>query len=211
MSRGAVSTRGDLEGGDRHRDCLRAGRAAVLTPFLLYGVDPLAALFEVVSALSTCGLSAGVAGPELHPLLKIVLCADMLMGQVEVMAFLIRIDPRTWWGRTTEETHENRVDQAGLTTVGAAEIPDPAGRVVIVERTRRIEALVDTLDCGLFTATARTGGAQGGRAPAHQRVVLFADNVCQHRPSLVGRSLGFRRILLRSTTRNSSRSASNWA
>jgi trk system potassium uptake protein TrkH len=79
--------------------------AALLSwlPFLLCGVDPLAALFEVVSALSTCGLSAGVAGPELHPLLKIVLCADMLMGRVEVMAFLILIYPRTWWGRTTEE------------------------------------------------------------------------------------------------------------
>lgn len=80
--------------------------AALLSwlPFLLYGVDPLAALFEVVSALSTCGLSAGVASPELHPLLKIVLCADMLMGRVEVMAFLILVYPRTWWGRTTEET-----------------------------------------------------------------------------------------------------------
>ncbi|MGB5065658.1 MAG: TrkH family potassium uptake protein [Candidatus Competibacter sp.] len=72
-------------------------------PFLLYGVDPLAALFEVVSALSTCGLSAGVSSPDLHPLLKIVLCADMLMGRVEVMALLILVYPRTWWGRTAEE------------------------------------------------------------------------------------------------------------
>ncbi|MDS4028181.1 MAG: TrkH family potassium uptake protein [Candidatus Contendobacter sp.] len=79
--------------------------AALLSwlPFLLYGVDPLAALFEVVSALSTCGLSAGVASPDLHPVLKIVLCVDMLMGRVEVMALLVLVYPRTWWGRTAED------------------------------------------------------------------------------------------------------------
>jgi len=65
-------------------------------PFLLLGYDPLNALFEVVSALATCGLSAGIAGPDLHPLLKGVLCVDMLAGRLEVIALLVVLYPRTW-------------------------------------------------------------------------------------------------------------------
>ncbi|HPF57813.1 MAG TPA: potassium transporter TrkG [Candidatus Competibacteraceae bacterium] len=78
--------------------------AALLSwlPFLLAGVKPLAALFEVASALATCGLSAGVAAPGLSPLLKLVLCLDMLMGRLEIIALLILVYPRTWFGRRSE-------------------------------------------------------------------------------------------------------------
>jgi trk system potassium uptake protein TrkH len=69
-------------------------------PFLLLGHPPFDALFEVVSALATCGLSAGITGPDLHPVLKFVLCVDMLMGRVEICAFAILFYYRTWIGRT---------------------------------------------------------------------------------------------------------------
>ncbi|MHA7839148.1 MAG: TrkH family potassium uptake protein [bacterium] len=67
--------------------------------FLLYDHDPLDALFEVVSAVGTVGLSSGLTGPELQPLLKAVLCLDMLMGRVELFAFFVLVFPGTWLGR----------------------------------------------------------------------------------------------------------------
>ncbi len=69
-------------------------------PFLVLGVAPLDALFEVTSAVATAGLSAGVAGPALHPLLKLVLVADMLLGRVEIIAVLVLLYPGTWLGRS---------------------------------------------------------------------------------------------------------------
>jgi len=67
--------------------------------FLALGQPPLASLFEVVSATANAGLSAGLTGPELHPALKIVLCADMLFGRVEVLALLVVLYPPTWLAR----------------------------------------------------------------------------------------------------------------
>jgi len=68
-------------------------------PFLAYGYDPFPALFEVVSAVGTVGLSAGVVGPGLPDVLKGVLCVDMLMGRLEFVALLVVVYPRTWFGR----------------------------------------------------------------------------------------------------------------
>lgn len=67
--------------------------------FLAFGHDPLAALFDVASAVGTVGLSAGTVGPDLEPSLKLVLCANMLLGRVEVFAFLVLLFPATWFGR----------------------------------------------------------------------------------------------------------------
>lgn len=67
--------------------------------FLLFGYPPLDALFEVVSATATVGLSAGVASPDLAPVLKAVLCLDMWMGRLEVIAVLLLFLPQTWFGR----------------------------------------------------------------------------------------------------------------
>jgi trk system potassium uptake protein TrkH len=69
--------------------------------FVVGGHAPLDSLFEVVSALGTVGLSAGVATPELGVVLKLVLCADMIMGRLEIVAFLILFWPRSWIGRRT--------------------------------------------------------------------------------------------------------------
>jgi trk system potassium uptake protein len=67
--------------------------------FLLYGYPALDALFEVVSAVATVGLSTGITAPELPGLLKGVLGADMLLGRLEFVALLVVLLPGTWLGR----------------------------------------------------------------------------------------------------------------
>jgi trk system potassium uptake protein TrkH len=67
--------------------------------FLLYEYDALDALFEVVSATGTVGLTTGLSGPRLEPALKAVLCLDMWMGRLEILAVLVTLNPRTWFGR----------------------------------------------------------------------------------------------------------------
>ncbi len=71
--------------------------------FVGMGHNPLDSLFEVASAIGTVGLSTGVAAPDLHPILKGVLCADMLLGRLEIIAWLMLFYPRTWIGRRLEE------------------------------------------------------------------------------------------------------------
>lgn len=73
-------------------------------PFVTMGFDPLDALFEVVSATGTVGLSVGVTSGTLPPLLKGILCADMLIGRLEVIAWLVMLYPGTWFGRRMEAT-----------------------------------------------------------------------------------------------------------
>jgi len=68
-------------------------------PFVVVGYDPLNALFEVVSACGTVGLSTGITRTELEPVLKLVLCFDMLAGRVEIIALLVLLYPRNWFGR----------------------------------------------------------------------------------------------------------------
>lgn len=67
--------------------------------FVAYGYTPLDALFEVVSATATAGLSTGIATQELPTVLKSVLCVDMLLGRLECVAWLIFFYHRTWIGR----------------------------------------------------------------------------------------------------------------
>ncbi|NJN46054.1 MAG: TrkH family potassium uptake protein [Candidatus Competibacteraceae bacterium] len=83
-------------------------------PFLAYGHDPLNALFEVVSATATVGLSAGLTASALEPLLKIVLCLDMLLGRLEIVALLILCYPTTWLGKK-RTIHENRIHRGQYT------------------------------------------------------------------------------------------------
>jgi len=71
--------------------------------FVGMGHNPLDSLFEVVSAIGTVGLSTGISAPDLHPLLKGVLCADMLLGRLEIIAWIVLFYPRTWIGRRLEE------------------------------------------------------------------------------------------------------------
>ncbi|MEJ2167218.1 MAG: potassium transporter TrkG [Desulfobacterales bacterium] len=67
--------------------------------FVAAGYAPLDSLFEVTSATGTVGLSVGITRTDLPALLKGVLCADMLMGRLEMAAWLVFLYPRTWIGR----------------------------------------------------------------------------------------------------------------
>jgi len=71
-------------------------------PFVAMGYNPLDALFEVVSAIGTVGLSTGITQADLPSLLKGVLCLDMLLGRLEVIALLIVLYPPTWFGKRVE-------------------------------------------------------------------------------------------------------------
>ncbi|RMD70670.1 MAG: TrkH family potassium uptake protein, partial [Gammaproteobacteria bacterium] len=68
-------------------------------PFVALGCDALDALFEVISAMGTVGLSAGISSPGLPAGLKLILCADMLLGRLEILALLVVCYPRTWFGK----------------------------------------------------------------------------------------------------------------
>lgn len=70
--------------------------------FLAHGYPALDALFEVVSATGTVGLSTGIARPDLEPLLKAILCFDMLASRVEIFALLVVLYPGTWFGKRSE-------------------------------------------------------------------------------------------------------------
>jgi len=72
-------------------------------PFVVMGYNPIDSLFEVVSAISTAGLSVGITDPGLHPFLKTVLCVDMFLGRLEIIAWLVLVFPGTWFGKRLEE------------------------------------------------------------------------------------------------------------
>lgn len=67
--------------------------------FVAHGYPPFASLLEVIAAISTGGLSAGVTGPELPVALKLVLLADMLAGRLEIVALVVLCYPYTWAAR----------------------------------------------------------------------------------------------------------------
>lgn len=79
--------------------CLFMVNAGSWLLFVLAGHAPLDSLFDVVSATGTVGLSTGVVSAELSAPLKLLLCADMLLGRLEVVALLVLFLPRTWFGR----------------------------------------------------------------------------------------------------------------
>ena len=75
------------------------GMAFSWLPFLAAGYAPLDALFEVVSATGTVGLSTGITRTALEAPLKLVLIADMLFGRVEFIGLLVVLWPRTWFAK----------------------------------------------------------------------------------------------------------------
>lgn len=77
--------------------------AASWLAFVASGQPPFASLLEVVAAVSTGGLSAGVTAPELAWHLKLVLALDMLAGRLEVVALIVLCYPGTWIGRRQVE------------------------------------------------------------------------------------------------------------
>jgi trk system potassium uptake protein TrkH len=65
--------------------------------FLAAGYPALDALFEVVSATATVGLSVGITSPDLEPGLKLLLSLNMLAGRLEIIALLVLLFPLTWY------------------------------------------------------------------------------------------------------------------
>jgi trk system potassium uptake protein TrkH len=65
-------------------------------PFVASGHAPLDALFEIISAVATVGLSTGITDAALSMPLKLLLCIDMLLGRLEVLALLVILYPPTW-------------------------------------------------------------------------------------------------------------------
>ncbi|AHM05113.1 Potassium uptake protein TrkH [Roseibacterium elongatum DSM 19469] len=61
-----------------------------------HGHPAMPALFEVVSTLSTVGLSTGIVGPDLSDDLKLSLTFGMWLGRLEFFAVLLLLAPRTW-------------------------------------------------------------------------------------------------------------------
>ena len=76
--------------------------AASWLAFVAAGHAPLDSLFEAVSAVGTVGLPTGITGPPLGDGLKLLLCADMLMGRLEIVAVLVLVYPPTWIARRVE-------------------------------------------------------------------------------------------------------------
>lgn len=64
--------------------------------FLASGAPPLAALFDVTSALSTVGLSAGLVGPDLAAHLKWLVVVLMLAGRIELLGLALVVLPSAW-------------------------------------------------------------------------------------------------------------------
>ena len=96
-----------LEAGDVERAAVALLLLLVVTllswaAFVAAGYPPIDGLLEVASAVSTVGLSSGITGPDLAPGLKLLLCLDMLMGRLEIVAMLVLVYPPTWIARRAE-------------------------------------------------------------------------------------------------------------
>lgn len=68
--------------------------------FLASGHPAFSSLFEIVSALSTVGLSTGITGPDMPTHLKFVLICAMLLGRLEFLALIVALSPITWHQRS---------------------------------------------------------------------------------------------------------------
>ena len=66
--------------------------------FLAYDYAPMDALFEVASATATAGLSVGITAADMPAFLKAVLCLDMLLGRLEIIALLVVLYLPNWVG-----------------------------------------------------------------------------------------------------------------
>jgi trk system potassium uptake protein TrkH len=96
--RGARQDADDIAGAGAVLVLYFATVVAAWAALLPLGLPPLATLFDVVSAVSTVGLSQGVAGPDLPPGATAILTAAMLLGRLEFLALLALLLPGTWLG-----------------------------------------------------------------------------------------------------------------
>ncbi|MDH7518046.1 MAG: potassium transporter TrkG [Candidatus Thermoplasmatota archaeon] len=66
-----------------------------------YGNPPMDSIFEVTSAIGTCGLNTGIVGPTMSIELKWLFVLLMILGRVEILAFFIMFsrakEPKEIW------------------------------------------------------------------------------------------------------------------
>lgn len=62
-----------------------------------HGIPVIDAAFDVVSAVSTVGLSVGVAGPGASEFTTAILAANMWLGRLEVLAVVVLLNPWFWF------------------------------------------------------------------------------------------------------------------
>lgn len=67
---------------------------------LAHGLPALPALFDIVSTLSTVGLSSGIVNADLPPDLIVTLTFAMWLGRLEFIAVLVLLAPATWKKRS---------------------------------------------------------------------------------------------------------------
>ncbi len=164
--------------------------------FLTYGYAPLDSLFEVVSAVGTVGLSAGITSAELPAFLKGVLSLDMLMGRVEVVAFIVLLRPSTWLGR--RRSFVMRIVFIGATgqvVESARSLLANGHEVVIVDAgEERLKALEEMgLDCGLVHGDGSRPAVLSELGPGNTDFLFCMtgsdqDNILA---ALAGKRLGF--------------------
>ncbi|WP_188480348.1 TrkH family potassium uptake protein [Marivita lacus] len=67
---------------------------------LVHGLPAIPALFDIISTLSTVGLSSGVVTADLPPDLIVTLTFAMWLGRLEFIAVLVLLAPTTWLQRS---------------------------------------------------------------------------------------------------------------
>lgn len=95
-ARGALVSEGRIVAFTAVVLCYAISLGLLWLVFAASGAPPLPSLFDIVSALSTVGLSTGVTGPDLVPHLKAALIAAMLLGRLEFLALILALSPTTW-------------------------------------------------------------------------------------------------------------------
>jgi len=132
-------------------------------------------------------------------LLKGILCVDMLIGRLEILAWLVMVFPGTWIGRRLSSERRTAFVGAGEITVRTAELLIARGHeVIIIENNpEKIEELSDILDCSFLNGDGSKPAILREVSPEQTDVLFCLTDSDQANliSSLVGRSLGFKRVI----------------
>lgn len=63
----------------------------IMVPFVSPEYSFMDAFFEAASGLATTGLSSGISSASAHLVVKLVLMADMILGRLEIVPFIVGI------------------------------------------------------------------------------------------------------------------------
>ena len=61
----------------------------IMVPFVSPEYSFMDAFFEAASGLATTGLSSGISSASAHTVVKLVLMADMILGRLEILPFIV--------------------------------------------------------------------------------------------------------------------------